>query len=584
MKMNSPLLNPLFTLENPDYFDNISVGLIIINRYFKIINANNAAKDILDCSSCPLDTNETCHHLFFQKSSPCRDCPCLMSSDSIPEDRLIKKKSSINEEIFIKEEFSFCGDNILITLHDMTKEISLLKTLNLTKKELKAKNVIVKQKYLQSEKELNKLREIFDHLPDLLVSVDSSFGITNCNSAIFKTNDKTRPKKCYEIMGHSDKCEQCPAEINGEEDLKGIKKSHRVDDKVYTEEFGLFSPGNGGMLIFRDTTRQIQLIEQIREQRELITKKNRVLSGLADLEIRMHREPDPKAVLEYFFDIFLPLYHSDAGAVIISDVRAGSIWFTIQKGLKKEQISSLSKAFISREVQSSYPAGIPKVFLPWENTFQFNLVGGYDRLVGTVLIKGYGGEGSEELIKVFKEPLGAFLQNRLLMRQLEEKANTDPLTGLYNRAYIDNAISEEIEKLNRFNIHFAVVMIDVNGLKKINDFHGHAAGDQLLLAVGKQLKRSVRNTDLVSRTGGDEFIILLTGTSDDGAHNYIERLDKLYFADFFIEISDQVKHQVTVSMGVAGTDKFLPEDLIRTADRFMYDDKKAFYSRNPRYR
>jgi diguanylate cyclase (GGDEF)-like protein len=570
-------------MDNFEYFDTIKAGLILINMDCQIIRVNAAAMDMLGYASGFHIAEETCHNLLFRTSLPCPDCPRLNGNGLIPLDRSFKKKRD-NNDIYLKERFSFHENYVLLTLHDLTREISLLRESDLARKELNAKNIILKQKHRESEKQLGYFKNIFDLLPDLLVDIDSSFRITKCNSAVLETHGNERPEMCYEIMRHKEKCEQCPVETGALQHAAGVKKSHRINDKFYTEEFSQFSPEKGGMLIFRDTTRQIQLIEQIREQGEIVNNKNKLLSGLTDLELKMHKEDDPKAVLEYFLDVFLPLYKSDAAVIIVSDIRFASIWFTVQRGLNDDEIKDLSKSFVSRDVQTFLPHEIPGTNLPWEDTFQFNLVGGHDRLIGIVLIKGFGSANSLELTKVFKEPLGAFIQNRLLMRQLEEKANTDPLTGLYNRGYIDKAIAEEETKLYEYKIHFAIVMIDVNGLKKANDLHGHAIGDQLILTVSKRLKSSIRIADVVARTGGDEFIILLTGTSDEGGRKFIERLENIYFKDFFLEIGNQERIQVTVSFGAAGTDKFPPQDLIREADRLMYEAKNAYYSRNARYR
>jgi diguanylate cyclase (GGDEF)-like protein len=570
-------------MDNFECFDNVRAGLVLIDRDCRILKINPAALEMLGCKTGHPEADETCYHLFFQSPTPCQDCPRLNISASVPEERPIKKKKD-NDDIFIKERFSFCEENILLTLYDLTREISLLRKSDLTRKELNAKNIVLKQKHSESEKQLSYLTKVFNQLPDLLAGIDSSGKITRCNTAVLELYGNERPQMCFELMGHKDKCKQCPLEAGGIGPVSGIKKSHRIDDKYYTEEFSMFSPGKGAVLIFRDTTRQIQLIEQIREQSEILTQKNKLLSGLTALEIKMHRESDPKAVLEYFLDVFLPLYYSDAAAIVVSDIRFNSVWFTVQRGLTEDEVITLSRSFISRDVQTSQSHEIPMGFLPWEDTFQFSLTGLDDRLIGIVLIKGFRSTDSGELTNLFKEPMGAFLQNRLLMRQLEEKANTDPLTGLYNRGYIDKAIAEEETKLNKYNIHFAVVTVDVNGLKKANDIYGHAIGDQLLLTVSKRLKSSIRIADIVARTGGDEFIILLTGTADAGAQKFIERLENVYFNNFFIEIGNTEKLQVTVSSGAVGTDKFSPQDLIRESDRLMYKAKNAYYSRNDRYR
>jgi diguanylate cyclase (GGDEF)-like protein len=570
-------------MENFECFDEIRFGLILIDSGCEIIKINSAARDLLGCTSELGISGNTCHHLLFQSSSPCPDCPRLNNFGQVPPEKSFKIKREGND-IFLKVRYSFNGEKILLTLYDMTREISSLRDSDLTRRELNAKNIILKQKHRESEKQLGYFQNIFNLLPDLLVDIDSSFQITKCNSAVLEVLKNEKPEMCYEIMGHSCVCEQCPVETGELEHAAGIKKSHRIDDRFYTEEFSMFSPGKGGLLVFRDTTRQIQLIEQIREQSETLTKKNKLLSGLADLEIKMHKEDDPKVVLEYFLDIFLPLYQSDAAAVIISDIRLASIWFTLQRGLSDEEMNALSRSFVSREVQTVGLREIPGANLPWEDAFQFNLMGAHDRLVGIIIMKGFGSADSQEITKLFKEPLGAFIQNRLLMRQLEEKANTDPLTGLYNRGYIDQAIAEEEIKFLSYNIPFSIVMVDVNGLKKANDVHGHAIGDQLILTVSKKLMSSIRVSDVVARTGGDEFIILLTGTADAGAQKFIERLQNIYFKDLFIDIGNQDKLQVSASLGAAGADRFPPQNLILEADRLMYEAKNAYYSKNARYR
>jgi diguanylate cyclase (GGDEF)-like protein len=570
-------------MDNFECIDAVRTGLILINRGCEIIKINSTARDLLGCTPELQASEIKCHHLLFQSLAPCPDCPCQSIDGPILPEKSFKLKRNGND-IFLKARYSFIEEKILLTLYDMTREISLLRDSDLARRELNAKNIILKQKHRESEKQLGYFQNIFNLLPDLLVDINSSFQITKYNSAVLEVRENEKPEMCYEIMGRSSVCEQCPVEAGDIGQGTNVKKSHRINDRFYTEEFRAFSPGKGGMLIFRETTRQIQLIEQIREQSEMLTKKNNLLSSLADLEILMHSEDDPKVVLEYFLDIFLLLYQAETAAVIISDIRLASIWFTIQRGLSDDEMNALSRSFVSREVQTACPHEIPKENLPWEDTFQFNLMGAHERLLGIIMIKGFRAADSMEITNAFKEPLGAFIQNRLLMRQLEEKANTDPLTGLYNRGYIDRAIAEEEIKLATYNIPFSVVMVDVNGLKKANDIHGHAVGDQLILMVSKKLKSSIRVSDVVARTGGDEFIILLTGTTDAGAQKFIERLSNVFFKNFFIETGNLDKLQVTISMGAAGADKFPPQDLIREADRLMYQAKEDFYSRNARYR
>ncbi|MCK5232260.1 MAG: diguanylate cyclase, partial [Desulfobulbaceae bacterium] len=97
-------------------------------------------------------------------------------------------------------------------------------------------------------------------------------------------------------------------------------------------------------------------------------------------------------------------------------------------------------------------------------------------------------------------------------------------------------------------------------------------------------KKEVRTVDLVARTGGDEFVILLTDCNNKGANNFIDRLTEKTFHEISIEVGENERFPVTVSFGAAGTDKYKPEELIKEADRLMYENKEAFYAKNKNLR
>ena len=341
---------------------------------------------------------------------------------------------------------------------------------------------------------------------------------------------------------------------------------------------------NRGLLLFSDTTRQIQLIEKIREQQETITRKNEILSSLVKLQTKMHKSINMRDVIEFFLDVFMPICKTQSAAFILNDIRKSSVWLTVARGLDGPKIDKLTGAYLSREVQSDNHREIPPDFLPWKKTGQLSLMGGVHRRVGLILYQLEADLQEGELLHLFSEPMGAFIHNKLLMRQLEEKANTDPLTGLYNRGYMDDALSAEKEKHHKYGLHYAVLVADVNQLKKANDVHGHEAGDRLILTVSEHLKSAVRDTDIVARTGGDEFLILLTDTDQKGAFSLLDRLKEKSFHNTGIPVGGNKKFPVSISLGAAGTDKTHPDDLIKTADQRMYEAKEAYYKNKERYR
>jgi diguanylate cyclase (GGDEF)-like protein len=212
------------------------------------------------------------------------------------------------------------------------------------------------------------------------------------------------------------------------------------------------------------------------------------------------------------------------------------------------------------------------------------LTGGSGRRVGIIISPETDGDCDGELVRLFSEPFGAFIHNRLLLRQLEEKANTDPLTGLYNRRYMEGLMAAEKKKSDQFDIPYSVVVVDVNRLKEANDNHGHDVGDRLLLSVSERLKSGIRATDTVFRIGSDEFLILLSDTREEGARNLMERLMEKVFKDITIDAGNGETFPVTVSLGVAGSDQVPHHELVQAADRRMYETKQEYYRTHQRYR
>jgi diguanylate cyclase (GGDEF)-like protein len=154
---------------------------------------------------------------------------------------------------------------------------------------------------------------------------------------------------------------------------------------------------------------------------------------------------------------------------------------------------------------------------------------------------------------------------------LERIASTDRLTGAWNRHWLDEAARREIERARRYGTPLSLLMIDVDGFKRINDRHGHAAGDDVLARIAGRLRAEIRATDSLTRWGGEEFIVLAPGTPLPGAatlaENLRRRIEQLALAGI---------GPVTISVGVGeyrAGQRF--EDLIAAADAAMYAAKRA---------
>lgn len=155
----------------------------------------------------------------------------------------------------------------------------------------------------------------------------------------------------------------------------------------------------------------------------------------------------------------------------------------------------------------------------------------------------------------------------------EVTALVDPLTELARRHVLEDALRREAGRLRRTGGSLALVMIDLDHFKRINDTHGHRVGDQVLARVGRLLRSSARNLDLPARFGGEEFAVLLYDTEMPGALRFCERF-RANLADMQVPVAGCPAVQVTASMGVAvGTDLVDPDALVEAADRAQYRAK-----------
>ncbi len=157
------------------------------------------------------------------------------------------------------------------------------------------------------------------------------------------------------------------------------------------------------------------------------------------------------------------------------------------------------------------------------------------------------------------------------LRDLEEAAFYDPLTGAYNRRFIIEYINEELRKSKRLKSEFSILLVDLNDFKKVNDRYGHEAGDRALKIVIRELRHALRDYDLIARWGGDEFLIVLPAEKGSEVLEVANRL----VADFSVRYEDVT---ITLSVGYAcfPQDADTLEKLIDIADERMYHSKKMY--------
>ena len=157
-----------------------------------------------------------------------------------------------------------------------------------------------------------------------------------------------------------------------------------------------------------------------------------------------------------------------------------------------------------------------------------------------------------------------------------EMAITDPLTGLYNRRYMETHLATLVQRATDRGRPISLLVIDIDYFKAVNDTHGHEAGDEVLREFGDRLIRNIRGIDLACRFGGEEFIVVMPDTDIDFAHLVAERLRREVAARPFAIHGGTEALDVTVSIGITGLHG--PDDtvdgLLRRADHALYRAKR----------
>jgi diguanylate cyclase (GGDEF)-like protein len=180
----------------------------------------------------------------------------------------------------------------------------------------------------------------------------------------------------------------------------------------------------------------------------------------------------------------------------------------------------------------------------------------------------------QALVEMMLNPLAIAVRSVNLFEDAERLTITDDLTKLYNYRYLMKYLEADVKRCLRYKKKVSLLFIDVDGFKRINDTFGHLVGSQALAEMGQVFKRIVRETDVVGRYGGDEFVIVLPETPLNGAMVIAERIRKKVEECEFV--AQNLSIRLTVSLGVANCPKhtLTAEGLIKKADAAMYRAKE----------
>ena len=185
-------------------------------------------------------------------------------------------------------------------------------------------------------------------------------------------------------------------------------------------------------------------------------------------------------------------------------------------------------------------------------------------------------EAKQRLAVAIAENLSLALANLKLRESLQNQAIHDPLTGLYNRRYLEETMDRELHRARRQQTPLGVVMMDLDHFKDFNDTFGHAAGDALLSAVANVITTGIRAEDIACRYGGEEFLLIMPGASLETTRERAENLRQAV-KNLQVKYQDQLLKSTTISLGVAifPDHGVTAEEVIAAADAALYRAKQA---------
>jgi diguanylate cyclase (GGDEF)-like protein len=178
------------------------------------------------------------------------------------------------------------------------------------------------------------------------------------------------------------------------------------------------------------------------------------------------------------------------------------------------------------------------------------------------------------LIQLFGQLVGASIGNIKMFEKIQYQATTDGMTGLANHRTFYDILERELFRIRRYGGKIAIIMIDIDNLKKINDTFGHRLGDKVIQKVSKKIKECIRQIDTAARYGGDEFAIILPNTDHSEARLVAERMVNAVSGSPILWKNEQIVPSISIGLGEYGPETN-PEDMTSRSDLALYIAKQA---------
>lgn len=322
----------------------------------------------------------------------------------------------------------------------------------------------------------------------------------------------------------------------------------------------------------------------------------RRLAILTDVVKTANSILEPRKVIELVVEKIRQLIPSEAWSLMMVDEEKQELVFEAALGAKARDVSAvrlkIGEGVAGWVAQSGKPAIVndtardPHFSAQVDTRTQFEtrsilcapLVSRGHTIGVLEIINKQGGPFTRadlQLVLTLVEPCAIAIENAILFQRTEQLTITDDLTRLFNSRYLNLYLGREIKRCKRHGIPLSVIFLDLDGFKGINDQFGHLAGSGTLTEVGKILAQGVRESDILARYGGDEFVAVLPETPASGALVIAERLRRAIEEHRFLE-PQGLAARISASFGISTypDHALTPEGLIQKADQAMYRVKE----------
>jgi len=324
-----------------------------------------------------------------------------------------------------------------------------------------------------------------------------------------------------------------------------------------------------------------------------VQKKIKILSAIARIHRSLGAHLEIENVSRILIEEIVEIIGCDAAAIIL--IEGNNVKVKAEKGFPKKlrenefDITTAAIKYITNTKQSIYTGNVTNT--PIASCAPSGLVmkslmcvpieiNGEVRGIIHLDSQKKNAFDKEDLnfVKLLAREMSIALERSFLYSKIKALSIKDPLTGCLNRRKLDEDIKLEINRSQRYERTFSLLMIDIDWFKKYNDFNGHQKGDELLKKLVKLLTKNLRIADKVYRYGGEEFAILLPETNKEEALLLAEKLRSIVEQEKFEkEENSQPNKKITISIGVAAfpSDGSNKDSLIKAADTALYRAKQS---------